>query len=318
MNNYFTNRSQKGWWHKAKRILKERSYRFSALDQLGFYNHMPDKIYLEKKFNALMGYNLLLDMPKTFNEKLQWLKLYDRKPEYTIMVDKYAVRSYIADRLGEEYLIPLLGVWEEPFEIDFTKLPDRFVLKCNHNSGLGMCICRDKSKLNLKNVKKKLIKGIKQDYYLTGREWPYKNVPRRIIAEQYMEDTDLKELRDYKFFCFNGKVKCFKVDFGRFIEHHANYYDLENNMLPFGEIGCPPRLDVNIQIPKSINKMIKLAEILSREIPFLRVDFYDIDGRIYFGEMTFFPDSGFGKFTDENWDRMFGTWIRLPGRDSGE
>jgi len=312
MNDYCNNRRQRNWISKAGKILMDDSYRFNVLDSYGFYNHMPDRRYLEKRFRACMGYDLDLDNPKTFSEKLQWLKLYDRKPEYTIMVDKYAVRNYIADKLGEEYLIPLLGVWNDPSEIDFDQLPDRFVLKCNHNSGLGMCICRDKSRLDIKKVKNELRKGVSQNYYLTGREWPYKNVPRKIIAEEYMEDSVLKELRDYKFFCFGGMVKCFKVDFDRFVEHHANYYDTEKNRLPFGEKICPPLLEKRIQHPENFEKMKRLAEILSMGMPFLRVDLYNIDGKIYFGEMTFFPDSGFGRFTDEEWNKTLGTWLQLP------
>lgn len=199
------------------RYLTSQDYRFLINASLGKYDKLDDVAYLSRRFRASMHQKLDLSNPVTFNEKLQWLKLYDRRPEYTMMVDKYLVRDHIANKLGEEYLIPLLGVWDDPDDIDFDSLPDRFVLKCNHNSGLGMCICKDKSTLDMKKVKADLRKGLKQDYYLTGREWPYKNVPRKIIAEKYMEDNTLHELRDYKFFCFGGQVKCFKVDFDRFI-----------------------------------------------------------------------------------------------------
>lgn len=303
--------------HKGIRYLRDSDYRFLIDSKYGFYDKLSDEEYIKMIFKAFMGYELDLDNPKTFNEKLQWLKLYDRKPEYTIMVDKFAVRNYIADKIGEEYLIPLLGVWDDPDEIDFGMLPNQFVLKCNHNSGLGMCICKDKSKINISKVKRELKRGLKQDYYLTGREWPYKNVKRKIIAEQYMEDTGLRELRDYKFFCFGGIVKCFKIDFDRFIEHHANYYDSNKNILDFGEINLPPEPDRNIKIPGSIEKMEELAEILSKSIPFVRADFYDVDGRIYFGELTFFPDSGHGKFTKEEWDNIMGAWIKLPIKYNG-
>ena len=164
---------------------------------------LSDKQYLKIKYRLRMGKRLDLQHPKTLNEKLQWLKLHNRRPEYTMMVDKYAVRSYIAEQLGEEYLIPLLGVWDHPEDIGFDELPNRFVLKCNHNSGLGMCICRDKSRLNIPQVRRGLEQGLKQDYYLHGREWPYKNVPRKILAEQYMTDTPATdEFTDYKFYCF--------------------------------------------------------------------------------------------------------------------
>ena len=168
---------------------------------------MDDKIFLEKYYKSIFHNTLDLKSPKTFNEKLQWLKLYDRRPEYTMMVDKYRVRDYIAKKIGEEYLIPLLGVWDDPDEINFENLPDQFVLKCNHNSGLGMCICKDKSKLNISEVKRNLRKGLSQNYYLTGREWPYKDVPRKILAEKFISDSK-GNLVDYKFFCFNGAIDC--------------------------------------------------------------------------------------------------------------
>lgn len=297
------------------RYLTGPKYRFRLNAALGKYNHMSDEEYLKKLFYASMGKTLNLDNPQTFNEKLQWLKLYNRKPEYTTMVDKYEVREYIAQKLGTEYLIPLLGVWDTPDEIDFNKLPDRFVLKCNHNSGLGMYICQDKSKMDVGQVKKELWKGLKQDYYLTGREWPYKNVKRKIIAEKYMEDDAVHELRDYKFFCFNGRCKCFKVDFNRFVEHRANYYDPQGHLLDFGEKICPPDRTKNIVLPENLAEMISLAEKLSVGFPFLRVDLYDVNGKIYFGELTFFPASGFGEFTSEEWDERLGSWIKLPKKE---
>ena len=182
-------RSPKKYLLAGIKYLTNSDYRFLIDSGRGKYNDMPDKEYLQRKFRAKLGTSLNLDCPQTFNEKLQWLKIYNRTPEYTVMVDKYKVRDYIAQMLGEEYLIPLLGVWDDPEDIDFDALPNRFVLKCNHNSGSGMCICKDKSKLNIAKVKAGLRKGLKQDYYLTGREWPYKDVPRKIIAEKYMEDA---------------------------------------------------------------------------------------------------------------------------------
>lgn len=290
----------------------DENYRTIINANLGVYDHLPDEKYLRKLFKARLHKELDLENSQTFNEKLQWLKLYNRKPEYTMMVDKYKVREYIAKTLGEEYLIPLIGVWDDPDEIDFDALPNQFVLKCNHNSGLGMCICKDKSKLDIPKVKAELRKGLKQDYYLTGREWPYRDVPRKIIAEQYMIDKTLNELRDYKFFCFNGEVKCFKVDYDRFIEHHANYYDVNGQLLPFGEADYAPRPDKQIEMPYNLTKMMELANRLSRDCPFVRVDFYEIDQSIYFGELTFFPASGMGAFEPADWDYKLGTMIRLP------
>lgn len=192
----------------AFKYMVNADYRFKIDSARGKYNDMPDREYLQRRFQAELGKSLDLDNPQTFNEKLQWLKLYNRKPEYTMMVDKYKVREYIAQTLGEEYLIPLLGVWDDPDEIDFDALPDQFVLKCNHNSGLGMCICKDKSKLDISKVRAELRKGLKENYYIRHREWPYKDVPRKIIAEKYMvDDSNCGELTDYKFFCFNGVPK---------------------------------------------------------------------------------------------------------------
>ena len=296
---------------KLKKYCADSSYRFVVNAALGLYNSMPDRDYLERKFEALMGTPLHLDAPQTFNEKLQWLKLYDRRPEYTMMVDKYRVREYITRKIGAEYLIPLLGVWDSPDEIDFAALPEQFVLKCNHNSGLGMCICKDKSTLDLRKVRRELRKGLRQDYYLPGREWPYKDVPRKIIAEKFMIDNEVNELRDYKFFCFRGEVKCFKVDFDRFIDHRANYFDPNGNPMPFGEVVCPPKPDKQLVLPENLDEMIALAEKLSGDVPFLRVDFYNIQGRIYFGELTFSPASGMGKFIPEEWDTVLGRWLQL-------
>lgn len=304
------NRMQR-YTEKLKKYCADSSYRFVVNAALGLYNSMPDRDYLERKFEALMGTPLHLDAPQTFNEKLQWLKLYDRKPEYTMMVDKYRVREYIAQKIGAEYLIPLLGVWDSPDEIDFAALPEQFVLKCNHNSGLGMCICKDKSTLDLRKVRRELRKGLRQDYYLPGREWPYKDVPRKIIAEKFMIDNEVNELRDYKFFCFRGEVKCFKVDFDRFIDHRANYFDPNGNPMPFGEVVCPPKPDKQLVLPENLDEMIALAEKLSGDVPFLRVDFYNIQGRIYFGELTFSPASGMGKFIPEEWDTVLGRWLQL-------
>lgn len=271
---------------------------------------MPDKEYLEKKFYVTMGYPLDLNNPQTFNEKLQWLKLYDRKPEYTMMVDKYKVREYIKEKLGEEYLIPLLGVWDKAEDIDFDKLPNQFVLKCNHNSGLGMYICKDKSKLTQKEIKvirKNLTKGLQQDYYLTGREWPYKNVPRKIIAEKYMED-ETGQLRDYKFYCFNGEPKIIMINSDREIgKTKADYFDMDFNWLDL-KWGYE-HADVKPLKPTNFEKMKELAVVLSKNIPELRVDFYEVNNKIYFGELTFFDGSGFDKIEPKEWDKKIGDWI---------
>lgn len=424
-----------------------------------------DKLFLSLRWWCRMGYKLDWKNPQTFCEKLQWLKLYNRNPLYTKLVDKYAVKSYVADIIGEEHIIPTLGVWERAEDIDFDTLPDKFVLKTTHGGGsCGVVICKDKSTFDKKAAICKLNKSLKSDIYLNLREWPYKDVPRRIIAEQYMEDygIDTTCLTDYKFYCFNGeprycqvirdrnteetidffdmnwehqefiglnphvkhaisaiskpqhfeamkkiaaslaegipfsridlyeingyeyfgeitlfpasgmgqftpdrydeilgkmltlpgkkqgggifsiqstefaqrsaeitdlhdiKIFCFqgeaqffKIDFGRFVEHHANYYDRDLNLLPFGELAFPPKPSISVKIPNTIHKMFALAEILSKNIPFLRVDFYDVNGHIYFGEMTFYPASGLGRFTPDRYDEILGKMLTLPGKKQG-
>ena len=291
------------------------NYRFVFNSQKNKYKKLPDETYLKKMFKATIGNELDLDNPKTFNEKLQWLKLYDRKPEYNIYVDKYRVRDYIANILGEEYLIPLIGVWDNPDDIDFDKLPDRFVLKCNHNSGLGMCICKDKSKLDINRVKSELRKGLSQDYYLYGREWPYKDVPRKIIAEEYIAHSNGEEIKDYKLWCFSGKVKVILTCSERFSKTglKENFYTPQWELL---DLKRPKHSNTDhaIPMPININKMIDCAELLSAGHKFLRVDFYEVDGRIYFGELTFFPASGFEKFEPREWDDKLGEAITLPER----
>lgn len=274
---------------------------------------MPDSIYLMHIYRLCIGCELNLKHPKTFSEKLQWLKLYNRRPEYITMVDKYAVKDYVANKIGEEYIIPTLGVWDKVEDIIWDSLPNQFVLKCTHDSG-GLIICKDKSSLNIKEAEQKLRKSLCHNYYLNGREWPYKGVRRRIIAEKFLVPQKPEvpsELLDYKFFCFNGKVKFFKVDFGRFVDHHANYYSPEGELLDFGEMAFEPDPNSPVELPDNLDKMIVLAEQLSKDIPFVRVDFYNTNGRIYFGELTFYPASGFGKWTSPDIDQKLGDLLVL-------
>lgn len=300
---------------KLKKYCADSSYRFVVNAALGLYDEMPDRDYLERKFEALMGTPLHLDAPQTFNEKLQWLKLYDRKPEYTLMVDKYRVREYIAQKIGAEYLIPLLGVWDSPDEIDFAALPEQFVLKCNHNSGLGMCICKDKSTLDLRKVRRELRKGLRQDYYLPGREWPYKDVPRKIIAEKYMSDGSGSDLRDYKFYCFNGEPRFCQVISNRSTKETIDFFDMDWNLQEFTGLAFPgshfPHSDKIIAQPQTVCKMQQIAKTLSSSISFVRIDFYEVNCKTYFGEITFFPASGFGEFSPDKWNYTLGNWIQL-------
>lgn len=302
---------------KLGKYFLDSDYRFIVnAAKFGHFPWMDDKSYIERMFKAKLGYQLDLNNPRTFNEKLQWLKLYDRNPAYSIMVDKYTAKEYVASIIGEEYIIPTLGVWESVDDIDFYSLPEKFVLKCTHDSH-GIVICKDKKNLNINAAKKELSKALKTNYYYFFREWPYKNVKPRIIAETYMEDTSTNELRDYKFFCFGGVAKCYKVDFDRFKEHRANYYTENGELMKLGEKICPPNLEKIIHKPENLDKMKEFAEKLTEGHSFLRADFYNVDGNVYFGELTFYPASGFGKFVYEGNDELLGSWLSLPETMSG-
>lgn len=285
------------------------------LDKSTIINHsITDKTYLKIMYRAHFGKNLNLKNPQTYNQKLQWLKLYDRNPIYTTLVDKYLVKEYVKDLLGEEYIIPTLGVYDSFDEINFSELPDQFVLKTTHDSG-GVVICENKESFDISAAKIKLDNCLKESFFYYGREWPYKNVKPRIIAEKYMVDESGYELKDYKFFCFDGVAKSMFIASDRGfedIETKFDFYDMDFNHLSF--TNGHPNSNNKIQKPKSLDKMKLLAERLSGNLPHVRVDFYDINGRIYFGEMTFFHWSGFVPFEPEEWDYTFGSWIKLPNK----
>lgn len=285
--------------------------------------HERDKAYIKQKYRRIFGREPNLKDPVTFNEKLQWLKLYHRRPLFTKMVDKYAVRDYVTERVGAEYLIPSLGVWDNPDQIDFDALPNQFVLKCTHNSGKGTCICQDKKSLDIEQVKQDLREGLAQNYYRTSREWPYKNVPRRIVGEQFMVDQSnqdpAKALTDYKVFTFNGEPKLIYVyqsahteKGGKPVNTYCDVFDLDWNLMPIIQnFGNDP---VTPARPKKLDEMLELSRKLSEGIPFLRVDFYEINGKVYVGEMTFYSWAGFEPFYPEEWDYILGSWITLPDR----
>ena len=273
---------------------------------------LPDKTYLSLIYKLNLDNKINWDNPKTFNEKLQWLKLYDRRPEYTTMVDKHAVKEYVTNIIGEEYIIPTLGVWERFDDIDFDSLPEKFVLKCTHDSG-STIICKNKSSFDIQTAKIKLTKALKKNLFSYAREWPYKNVQPRIIAEAYMEDPSTKELRDYKFFCFDGVAKMMFIATDRYtegVETKFDFFDIDFNHLDF--TNGHPNADVLPKKPENFEKMIELAEKLSQGIPHCRVDFYEVDGKIYFGEITFFHWSGMVAFDPPEWDEKIGSWITLP------
>lgn len=272
---------------------------------------LPVRLYLSLRLFFTCGTWMNWKHPKTFNEKLQWLKVYNRNPEYTKLVDKYAVKKYVASVIGEEYIIPTLGVWNTFDEIDFDILPNQFVLKCTHDSG-GLVICKNKNKFDIEEAREKIERSLKVNYYNWSKEWPYKNVPPRIIAEKYMEDESGYELKDYKFFCFDGEPKALFIAADRGVEREEtkfNFYDTDFNLLPF--TNGHPNSSRPIAKPESFEQMKELAAKLSKGMPHVRIDFYDIYGQIYFGEITFFHWSGFTPFVPKEWDYKFGEWIKL-------
>lgn len=277
---------------------------------------IPDELYIKIRWYLRMRTRLNLKEPKTFNEKLQWLKLYNHNPLYTKLADKYSVREYVKQTIGEEYLIPLLGVYNSFAQIDFDELPEQFVLKCNHDSG-GLVICRDKKALDLDYANKKITKCLRHNFYWHTREWAYKNIEPKIIAEKYMTDGSLSangktDLKDYKFFCFNGKPRFFYVSVG--MENHKtakiSFYDLQGNPMPF------KRLDYNsytdpLDLPSNFKQMCCIAQKLAEgtKTPFVRIDLYSIENRIFFSEFTFYPCSGMMPFEPKEWDGIIGTYF---------
>lgn len=267
--------------------------------------YLPDTTYLRLYFRLRMGYWPNLKAPITFSEKLQWLKLHNRKAEYTQMVDKYAVKKYVAKIIGEDYIIPTLAVYDKVDEIDFNSLPNQFVLKCTHDSG-GIILCKDKNLLNFNSAKRKLQSSLKKSYFYRNREWPYKNVPHRIILEEFLVDESGYELKDYKFFCFNGNPIFCQVIKGRNNHMTIDFFDKEWNHYPFHEPKSYPFSDTPIMRPHNYEKMLEIASKLSKGHPFIRVDLYDINGNIKFGELTFYPTSGCEGFEPQEWDKKFG------------
>ena len=276
------------------------------------FSLLPDKLYLTLLFRHRFGYWMDWNNPQTFNEKLQWLKLYYRKSIFTTMVDKYLVKQYISEKIGEEYVIPLLGVWNRPEDIDFNKLPNQFVLKCNHTSGVGLAICKDKNKFDIESAIRELNKGLKNNYYSFAREWPYKNVSKKIIAEKYMADKKQSSLNDYKFYCFGGKPKFLYYSSG--LENHSTaritFLTLDWNRAPFQRTDYKQHETLPSK-PSKFNEMVSIAEKLSVGLPFVRVDLFQINDDIYFSELTFYPCAGYMKFNPKRYDKIVGDYLNL-------
>ncbi|MDK4377291.1 ATP-grasp fold amidoligase family protein [Enterococcus faecium] len=287
------------------RIIRKLNY-YHMLDAL------PDKMYLQLIYWERLGRRLHLNPPVTFNEKLQWLKLNDRKDIFTVMVDKKDAKAFVAERIGDEYIVKTLGVWDHYDDIDFSELPGRFVLKCSHDSG-GLIICRDKSTLDHTKAKTKIEKSLSNNYYISGREWPYKNVKPCIIAEEYLEDSKGSTcLTDYKFYCFHGTPHYLYVSTG--MEDHStariSFLTLDWKFAPFGRADYK-EFETLPEKPERLEDMIEIAKKLSAGTKFLRVDLYEINGKIYFSELTFFPCSGMMPFTNDKYDKLLGDMINL-------
>ena len=289
---------------------------FIYMNSAHLLNRMPDESFLRLIWKARFGTDLDLLSPQSFNEKMQWLKLYDRDPLQTKLVDKYAVKDYVSARIGSEHVIPTIGVWDSPEQIDFSSLPDRFVLKCNHTSGAGLILCKDKSLLDQKAALSKLQHAMKQDYYLTYREWTYKDVPRKILAEPYMEDRKaaalgLDTLPVYKFFCFEGEPRIIQtIQNDKMPNESIDYFDCEWNLLNLRQ--NYPNSSVPTAKPETLSEMRLIAKELSSGFHFVRIDLYEINSVVFFSEYTFFSDAGMAPFDPEEWNTVLGSWISIP------
>lgn len=280
-----------------------------TLGRKGFLKFVPDKVYLKLVYFGEIGKKLNLIGPVTYNEKLQWLKLYNRKPEHCVFVDKYAVREYIKSTIGEEYLIPLISVYDNVNAINWNQLPKKFVMKCTHGSGSNI-ICEDKDKLDVKDAIKKLNKWMKINWYWYGREWPYKNLKPRIICEEYLMDNII----DYKFMCFNGEPKLVQVHCNRAQENYSlDFYDMNWHKTDIKR--CGKESAGLVEKPKRFDEMMGLVKALSRDDIHVRIDLYEVADRIYFGEKTYFSASGFSPYAKEEHDKLLGSFIELPNEN---
>ncbi|MCH5228540.1 MAG: glycosyl transferase [Muribaculaceae bacterium] len=294
--------------NKFLELIKNPNKLFSHI--LSFISPLlSDRIYIILRYWNRTDNFPNLNNPQSFNEKLQWLKLNNRNPLYTKLVDKNLVKDHVSKIIGNDFIIKTLKVYNNPDEINYEELPDKFVMKCTHDSG-GIIICKDKKNIDKNSISRKLNKNLKKNFYLWGREWPYKNVEKKIIVEEFIDNYS-EDIKDYKFFCFDGEPKFLKVDYDRFKNHRANYYDLDWNLLTYGEKVCPPDFNHVEEKPDNFDLMIEIVKKLSKGFPFIRVDLYNVKGKIYFGELTFFPASGMGKWIEPEQDLEIGKFLKL-------
>lgn len=295
-------------------ITKDRTRLRQAIDhnfaRTKISHLVPDKAFLKMRYRMLFSKKLNLHNPTTFNEKLQWLKLYNRQPNHINMVDKYNVKSLVSKIIGDEYIIPTIAVYDKVEDIDFASLPNKFVLKCTHDSG-STIVCKDKSKFDIEKAKNILNKKLKRNFFYFGREWPYKNVKPRIIAEEFVKDGDNENLPVYKFLCFDGEPKIIQtIQNDKQPNESIDYFDTEWNLLELRQNF--PNSEKPFDKPKQLSEMLEIARKLSAGHIFVRVDLYVINEKIKFSEFTFFSDCGFAAFYPEKWDFVLGEWIKLP------
>ena len=297
---------------KLKEILSNPALLFISLGHRECLNWISDETYLKIIYRIKRGERLNLENPQTFTEKLNWLKLYNRNPEYTQLVDKYEVKKVVADIIGEEHIVPTLGVWDKFDDIDFDKLPNQFVLKCTHDSG-GLIICKDKSKLDIEKARKKINNCLNHSFYWGMREWQYKDVKPRIIAESYLVDKNAKipgDLNDYKFYCFNGEPKYCEVISGRYSDKRIDFFDLDWKHEEFNFEGYE-FAEEQPQKPKPFKEMVEIVGKLCKDKPYSRIDLYVVEDKIFFGEITFFPAAGLKGFIPAEWNYKLGSYISL-------
>ncbi len=297
---------------KIRKFITNKELRQSYIIASGIFNAVDDEKYIRMYFKSIMGREPDLENPRTLCEKLNWLKLYNRRPEYTSMVDKYEVKKYVSEKIGPEHVVPLLGVWDRFEDIDFIKLPDQFVLKCTHDG--GPVVCKDKSSFNIEENRKLFHKKLKTDYFLASREWPYKNVKRRIIAEEFMPSLGNRDSTEYKVTVCNGKVRmitvCTGIAHASFDVRNNDHFDAEWNRIPMWVNYRPSGKE--IPRPDNLSEIIDISEKLAGDTPYIRVDLYDIGGKIMFGELTFFTWGGWMHFNPPEYDEIMGQWVTLP------
>lgn len=298
----------------ALSLLKTPGKMILPMGDKGLFNWLQDETYIKLVYRGEMGKKLDLDNPKSFNEKLQWLKLYDRNPLYHRLVDKYMVKQYISEVIGPEYSIPTIGVWDNVEKIPFEQLPNQFVIKCTHDSG-SVIICKYKNEIDVGEVKKKLSSHMNKSTYWFGREWPYKELIPKVIVEPYLEDKEKKELWDYKVHCFNGVPKVVLVCRDRFLSSGVteDFFDVQWHHLKVKRPGIENSKQ-DIPYPEQLGEILAISKKLSKDIPFVRVDFYLVNHHLYIGEMTFFPASGLKSFLPNSFDDKMGSWLKLPER----